>query len=226
MKPGAVIKLVLVWFAATFGMLLGWIGLVYGLNVYAGIAITAEQVLNLMLVGFIAVIGLPVLHAATYRWFWHIRRQQAVSGWTPDYQQPAFGSEPTLPPPRVRRTPRQIATYAVLYLIGVGSLIAAYAPLGHQEALNGFLSRFSAGRASFSSLANLVVIFLPMALSFACLMPFLEADRKRLAAGQVEDAEILPLQDRQEWLGSFATAFVMAGFLSFVAGNMILSHLG
>ena len=64
-----------------------------------------------------------------------------------------------------------------------------------------------------------------MALSFVCLIPLFEADRKRLAAGGLSEQEVLAIRGRQEWLSSFATAFVMAGFLAFIAGNMILAHL-
>ena len=224
MKPVQVVKILAVSMVLTAVMLMGWIGLVYAVNTYTAIAITAEEVLNLILVGFVAVIGLPILHAATYRWFWHIRRKQAAGEFLLG-EMPGFGSEPTQSPPRIKWGARQIAVYAILYLVGMSSLIAAYAPLGHQEALTSFLWRFSAGRASFSSLVQLVIVFLPMALSFACLVPLFEADRKRLTAGGLNEHEALSIRGRQEWLSSFATAFVMAGFLAFMAGNMILAHL-
>jgi len=71
----------------------------------------------------------------------------------------------------------------------------------------------------------LVVIFLPMAASFAIIAPLLERDRRRMAAGLADEAEVLRLQVKQEWLFSFATAFVMAGFTAFLAGHMILQFL-
>ena len=131
----------------------------------------------------------------------------------------------TAPPPRTVKTAGQRGLYALVYVVGVVSLIAAYAPLGHQEALNAFLGRFSAGRASFTSLAQLVVIFLPMAASFAIIVPLLERDRRRMAAGLADEAEVLRLQTKQEWLFAFAAAFVMTGFTAFLAGNMILNFL-
>lgn len=225
MKPVQVVKILAVSMVLTAVMLMGWIGLVYAANTYTAIAITAEEVLNLILVGFVAVIDLPILHAATYRWFWHIRRKQAAGEFLLDEEMPGFGSEPTQPPPPIKWRARQIAVYALLYLVGMSSLIAAYAPFGHQEALTSFLWRFSAGRASFSSLVQLVIVFLPMALSFACIIPLFEADRKRLAAGGLSEQEVLGIRGRQEWLSSFATSFVMAGFLAFIAGNMILAYL-
>jgi hypothetical protein len=226
MKPAAILTLVLLWLIATVSMLLGWIAFVYAINVYAGVSITAEAALNLILTTFLAFVGLPLVHRAVHRWSWHVRRKQDSGAWRVGAPMPRFGSEPTLPPPRVKKTPGQIMLYVALYAIGIASLLAAYAPLSHQQALNEFLGRFSAGRASFSSLANLVLVFLPMALSFAVLLPFIDADQKRMKAGGLDDAEILRLKDRQEWLTSFATAFVMVGFLAFVAGNMILDHLG
>lgn len=225
MKAVQVVKILALSMGLTAVMLMGWIGLVYAVNTYSAIAVTAEEVLNLILVGFVAVIGLPILHAATHRWFWHIRRKQASGEFLFGEEMPSFGSKPTQPPPRIKWGARQIAVYAILYLVGMSSLVVAYAPLGHQEALTSFLWRFSAGRASFSSLVQLVIVFVPMALSFACLMPLFEADRKRLSAGGLSQQEALAIRGRQEWLSSFATAFVMAGFLAFLAGNMILAHL-
>ena len=225
MKAAQVVKILALSMVLTAVVLMGWIGLVYAVNTYTAIAITAEETLNLILVGLIAVVGLPILHAATHRWFWHIRRKQAAGDFLLGQEMPAFGSEPTQPPPRITWGARQIAVYGLLYLIGIISLIAAYAPLGHQEALTSFLWRFSAGRASFSSLVQLVIVFLPMVLSFTCLAPLFESDRKRLAAGGLSEQEALAIRGRQEWLSSFATAFVMAGFLAFISGNMILAHL-
>ncbi|GAW40540.1 hypothetical protein SH203_00939 [Brevundimonas sp. SH203] len=210
--------------AITAVILLGWIGLVFVVNTYTPVAMTAEAALNLMLVVLLALIGLPILHTGLYRWFWHVRRRTAQGAFSVG-QPPAFGSEPTAPPPRTVKTAGQRGLYAVVYAVGVVSLIAAYAPLGHQEALNAFLGRFSAGRASFTSLAQLVVVFLPMAASFAIIVPLLERDRRRMAAGLADEAEVLRLQAKQEWLFAFAAAFVMADFTAFLAGNMILQFL-
>ena len=205
-------------------ILLGWIGLVFVVDTYTPVAMTAEAALNLMLLVLLTLVGLPILHAVLYRWFWHVRRRTA-QGAFPVGQPPAFGSEQTAPPPRTVKTAGQRGLYALVYVVGVVSLIAAYAPLGHQEALNAFLGRFSAGRASFTSLAQLVVIFLPMAASFAIIAPLLERDRRRMAAGLADEAEVLRLQTKQEWLFAFAAAFVMTGFTAFLAGNMILNFL-
>ena len=88
--------------------------------------------------------------------------------------------------------------------------------------LAGLLSRFSAGRESFTSLARLIVIYLPMMVSLAIIAPFVEWDRRRLEDGVVDGEEALRLQAKREWLFAFAAAFVMTGFIAFVAGNMIL----
>ncbi len=206
-------------------ILFGWIGFVFAINTYTPVAMTAEAALNLILVLLLATAGLPILHAAVYRWFWHIRRRREAGAYSRGEPIPAFGSEPTAPPPRAAKTTRQRLLYTALYAIGILSLVAAYAPIGHQEGLAAFLDRFSAGRASFTSLATLIVIFLPMAISFAILAPLVERDSRRLNAGLADAAEILRLRAKQEWLFSFATAFVMTGFLAFFAGNLILSFL-
>jgi len=49
-----------------------------------------------------------------------------------------------------------------------------------------------------------------------------EWDRRRLEDGVVDGEEALRLQAKREWLFAFAAAFVMTGFIAFVAGNMIL----
>ncbi|WP_313012745.1 hypothetical protein [Brevundimonas sp.] len=206
-------------------ILFGWIGFVFAINTYTPVAMTAEAALNLILVLLLATAGLPILHAAVYRWFWHIRRRREAGAYSRGEPIPAFGSEPTAPPPRAAKTTRQRLLYSALYVVGILSLLAAYAPIGHQEGLAAFLERFSAGRASFTSLATLIVIFLPMAISFALLAPLVERDSRRLNAGLADAAEVLRLQAKQEWLFSFATAFVMTGFLAFFAGNLILSFL-
>ena len=206
-------------------ILFGWIGFVFAIHTYTPVAMTAEAALNLILVLLLATAGLPILHAAVYRWFWHIRRRREAGAYSRGEPIPAFGSEPTAPPPRAAKTTRQRLLYTALYAIGILSLVAAYAPIGHQEGLAAFLDRFSAGRASFTSLATLIVIFLPMAISFAILAPLVERDSRRLNAGLADAAEILRLRAKQEWLFSFATAFVMTGFLAFFAGNLILSFL-
>lgn len=225
MKPLSALKIIGLSMVLTAILLLAWIGLVYAANVYTPVAISAEAMLNLMLSALLAFIGLPILHAAFYRHFWNIRRKLASGEMRVGDNIPAFGAEKTPPPPRIRKTPRQMALYAAFYIIGIASLIALYAPIGHQEGLIAFISRFSAGRNSFASLANLIIIFVPMAITLALIFPFLDADRKLIKAGSTDAEEILRLQDRQEWLFAFTTAYVCVGFLSFVAGNWILAFL-
>ena len=61
-----------------------------------------------------------------------------------------------------------------------------------------------------------------MMVSLAIIAPFVEWDRRRLEDGVVDGEEALRLQAKREWLFAFAAAFVMTGFIAFVAGNMIL----
>jgi len=221
----AAVRMIVLGIGGTAVILFGWIGLVYAVNTYTSVVMTTQAALNLILVALLAVVGLPTLHAANYRWFWHVHSKQASGAISLGQQAPAFGSEPTASPPRVTKTAGQRLLYVSLYAVGILSLIAAYAPIDHQAWLAGLLGRFSAGRESFSSLARLVVIYLPMIVSLAIIAPFVERDRRRLEEGVVDDREALRLQAKREWLFAFAAAFVMTGFIAFVAGNMILSFL-
>ena len=85
-------------------ILFGWIGFVFAINTYTPVAMTAEAALNLILVLLLATAGLPILHAAVYRWFWHIRRRREAGAYSRGEPIPAFGSEPTAPP---RAPPRR-----------------------------------------------------------------------------------------------------------------------
>nr|WP_314437464.1 hypothetical protein [uncultured Brevundimonas sp.] len=229
MKPLYALKIIALSMALTAVLLLGWIGLsVLAYNRGAG-SISSDAVLNFMLAALLAFIGLPILHRAFHRYFWTIKRRLASGEMQIGDKIPVFGSAPCDPPPRIAKTRGQIALYAVFYAVGIASLLAIYVPIGHQEALNAFLSRFSAGRSSFTTLATLVIIYLPMAITLALIFPFLDADKKLMQAGDADPApdpdEVLRLQDRQEWLFSFATAYVCVGFLSFIAGHMIVRFL-
>ena len=225
MKPLSALKIIALSMGLTAVLLLAWIGLSVLASLYGPASITAEAVLNFLLAIVLAFVGLPILHRAFYRYFWNIRRKLASCEIQIGDKMPVVGADPTPPPPRTRKTRRQIALYAIFYVIGIVSLLAIYVPIGHQEALNAFLARYSAGRSSFSTLATLVIIYLPMAITLALIFPFLDADQKLIRAGSTDAKEILRLQDRQEWLFSFRTAYVCVGFLSFVAGNWILRVL-
>lgn len=208
-----------------FVLLLAWIGLVYAINVYTTATLSADEIFNMMLSGLLSIVGFPIVHRALYRHFWAISRKLASGEMQIGDAMPVMGVEPSPPVPRVRKTRLQIALYVALYVLAMASLLVAYAPLGHHEALNAFLARYSAGRSSFSSLATLVVVYAPMALGLALALPFLEIDRKRLQSGELPPDEALRLKLRQDWLFSFVTAYATVSFLAFSAGNMILRYL-
>ena len=208
-----------------FVLLLAWIGAVYAINVYTTAKLSAEAILNTMLTGLLSVVGLPIVHRAVYRHHWHISRKLASGELQVGDHMPIIGAEPSPPVPRVRKTQWQIALYVALYALAMASLLAAYAPFGHQEALNAFLARFSAGRSSFSSLATLVVMYAPMAIGLGIAMPLLEIDRKRMQSRALPATEVLRLQLRQDWVFSFVMSYVTVSFLAFLTGNLIISYL-
>lgn len=211
--------------ALVFVLLFVWIGTVYVVNVYTTLALSPDAILNAMLTGLLSLIGLPIVHHALYRHFWSISRRLASGELKIGDDMPVMGVAPSLPVPRVRKTGAQHVLYLAIYALAIASLLAAYAPLGHQAMLNTFLARFSVGRSSFSSLATLIVVYAPMLVGFVLALPLLQRDRKRLQSGTLDATEALRLTLRQDWLFSFITAYVTVGFLAFVAGNMILKYL-
>ena len=70
-----------------------------------------------------------------------------------------------------------------------------------------------------------MVVYVPMAISLVLAMLLLRGDRKRLEAGTLPPDETLRLKLRQDWVFSFMAAYVLIGFLAFLAGHMILAFL-
>jgi len=113
--------------------------------------LTFEESLNGVLAVLMACFFLPLAHAGTYRWFWHIEKRRQAGHFLSGASMPDAFSEPTEPPPAVPISPGQRALYALLYLAAIGLLLFVYLPLGHQEVIQGFIARFSSGRASAGS---------------------------------------------------------------------------
>lgn len=191
-----------------------------------GRSLTFEQAFNGVLAVLMAFFFLPLAHAGTYRWFWHIEKRRQAGHFLGGAAMPDAFSEPTEPPPAVPISLPQRAFYALLYLAAIGLLLFVYLPLGHQAVMQDFIARFSSGRASAGSLASLLTAWLPLLAGMAVVLLALEGDMKKIRSGLLDPAEALRLQGRVEWLGAFVTAFAMTSLLCFFFGAMIARYLG
>jgi hypothetical protein len=191
-----------------------------------GRSLTFEQAFNGVLAVLMAFFFLPLAHAGTYRWFWHIEKRRQAGHFLGGAAMPDAFSEPTEPPLAVPISLPQRAFYALLYLAAISLLLFVYLPLGHQAVMQDFIARFSSGRASAGSLASLLTAWLPLLGGMAVVLLALEGDMKKIRSGLLDPAEALRLQGRVEWLGAFVTAFAMTSLLCFVFGAMIARYLG
>lgn len=222
MTAGKIILLILLWFVITFGTLLGWIGSVFLLKTTIAPDITANEVLNGLLVLLLAVAGLPLIHAGLHRYFWKQSNRPFSDMTQPP---PPFGAQRLEPVPRTRKTAAQWTVYVVMYLLAVPTLVWTFGPLRHQLQTAGFLSRFSAGSASFGSLMTIVTCYLPAFGGLLLVLWATSGERRRMDAGGLDPAELLRLRVKHDWLASFTMAFGIVSFLSFWAGLMILRHM-
>lgn len=191
-----------------------------------GRSLTFEQAFNGVVAVLMAFFFLPLAHAGTYRWFWHIEKRRQAGHFLGGAAMPDAFSEPTEPPPTVPISLPQRAFYALLYLAAISLLLFVYLPLGHQAVMQDFIARFSSGRASAGSLASLLTAWLPLLAGMAVVLLALEGDMKKIRSGLLDPAEALRLQGRVEWLGAFVTAFAMTSLLCFFFGAMIARYLG
>lgn len=181
--------------------------------------------LNLVLTVFIAVVGLIVVHRATYRWFWHIDRKRAAGLLRPGASEPDYGSELTAPPPRIDWPWSLRLRHALIYIVATATLLYAFAPYENQLAIARFLNAYSAGRTSAGSLALLTFGYLPMAGLSALAVLLTYRQMRRRDTGLLDARQTLLLEAETTWLFSFAAAMVMAALFCRVAGGMIVAYL-
>ncbi len=200
------------------------IGLLF-LSEHLGQSLTFEQAFNGVLSLFLILIFLPLCHAGCHRWFWHIEQRRQAGHFMNGADIPDMGSEPTEPAPKLKATSRERLAHALLYLAAMSLLLFIFLPLGHHEVINRFIARFSSGRASASSLAGIVIIWLPLIAGLFSVFFFMERDMKKIRAHQVTGAEKQRIELRLNWLAALVTAVTMTGFMCFFLGNLILRYL-
>lgn len=181
--------------------------------------------LNLVLTCFIATIGLIAMHRGLYRRFLHGDRRRAAGAVSPAESGPAVGSEPTGPSPRIDWPWTLRLRHAVLYLVGILTLLYAFAPYQNQLAILRFVTAHSAGRSSAGSLSALLFGYLPLVALVMLAMLLTWRQMRRRDAGLLGPDETLLLEAETSWLFSFAAAFATAVFLCRWAGSMIVAYL-
>lgn len=200
------------------------IGLLF-LSEHLGRLLTFEQAFNGVLSVFLILVFLPVCHVGTHRWFWHVETKRKSGAYLNGQKIPPMGSEPTEPPPPLNATARDRLAYGLLYAAAMALLLFIYLPLGHHEAIGRFIVGHSSGRASASSLATILVIWLPLVAGLFAVFAYMESDMKKVRAHQVTGADKQRIELRLNWLGSFVTAVTVTGFLCYFLGNLILRYL-
>lgn len=207
-----------------------WLGLALTIGLlfaaeHLGQTLSFEQAFNGVLSLFLILVFLPICHAGCHRWFWHVETRRKAGHYLNGEKIPDMGSEPTEAAPPLRATPRQKLAYAMLYVAAIALLLFIYLPLGHHQIIGRFIAEHSAGRASASSLATLIIIWLPLMFGLFGVFAFMERDMKKVRAHQVTGAEQERIELRLNWLGAFATAVTMTGCLCFFLGSLILRYL-
>ena len=104
-------------------------------------------------------------------------------------------------------------------------MLFIFMPLGHQEALNRFIARYSSGRTSAASLATLVIVTIPMIIGMAAMALYMQKDMQKVRAGLVTGADKQRIELRLNWLAAFVPAVIMTGLLCFFVGNLTLRYL-
>lgn len=211
------------WAVTTITLLFVWIAVAYFRASTERDA--AAVALNFVITGFLAVAGLIIMHRAAYRWFWHIDRKTAAGKLALGDRTPDFGSEKTAPPPDIAWPWSLRLRHALIYLIGIATLLYVFSPMEHQRAIARFIIGHSAGRSSAGSLTTLLVAYLPMVVIAALAMLLTHRQMRRRNAGLLQPQERLLLAAETNWLFSFGLAFGLVALLCKVGGGMVLAHL-
>ena len=211
------------WLVTTISLLFIWIAVAYfrGSTEHDSAAVA----LNLVLSGFLAIVGLIVMHRATYRWFWHVDRKRAAGELRLGDREPAYGSEQTAPPPHIAWPWTLRLRHSLTYVIGIITVLYLFAPFEHQRAIASFVIKHSAGRSSAGSLSTMLFGLLPLLVTtmLAILLTYRQMHRRD--AGLLDAHETLLLEAETIWLFSFGAALAMTMLLCKVAGGMVLAHL-
>lgn len=183
------------------------IGLMILLNPRSGPqVITLEALMNGLLTTALIVIAFPVFQRQCY---W---RTAAPTLHVSKRRMPQW-------PQRLR------IRHAAFMMAGIGVLLFAYAPYGHQKWITGTLNSWAGGNASFTHLTQLIIVILPMALLLGLTFWLTSRDRRAAREGRLSGDDATLIDAEFHWMGGFATAFVMVSFLCWMLGYMIQRYL-
>ena len=194
--------------ALTLGVFLGALILIN--RFWPASAITAEEVLNYVLVAAIAGIGLPWIQHRSFR------HQRGLYFGSPGAL-PAGQEAPARPPLTV------LAARLALLLAGAALLVLAFGPLSRLDRLAGWLQDSGLGTLSLRLVEWLIVLGLAgcflLASGLSALYQRLGLAKRRQLTGD-------PRQEAQRiWLICFTGSFALAGGLCLVAGFLIRRFL-
>jgi hypothetical protein len=214
----------IVWLVGVLTLFAAWIGVAILRGSTERNA--AAVALNLVIVFFLAIVGLITMHRGLYRWFWHIDCKRAAGKLLlPGDPGPTFGSEPTAPPPRIAWPWTLRLRHAIIYVAGMLTLLYAFAPYDNQLAIMHFVIAHSAGPSSAGSLNTLLFGYLPIMVLAMLAMLLTWRQMRRRDAGLLDARGKVLLEAEVSWLFSFGAAFTVTAFLCRWGGSMIVAYL-
>ncbi len=172
----------------------------------------AAVALNLVLVGFVATIGLTILHYGLFRRFQRSSRSVLTA------------IPPQEPIPSIDWPWGLRLRHAVIYAIGMATLLCTFMPYDNQLAISRFLVEHGAGRQSTGNL-TMLFFYLPMIVFSILTAMLVDRKMKQRDAGMLDEREKALLVAETDWLFSFGAAFVSALFFCNLAESMIAAHL-
>ncbi|HHA2376475.1 hypothetical protein [Stenotrophomonas maltophilia] len=175
----------------------------------------AAMALNAAFVLLLSLVLLPALHYGFLRGF----RSSAQGR---DRLAFRFGAEDTAPVSAIKWPWSWRLRHAVLYVLGIATLLLVFLPHDNQAAFSAFIGRYSAGRASAGSLTMLVFAWLPLLTLMGVCMLLLRRQFRLRDAGLLDVVGKRLLSAESHWLFSFAAAFAATAFLCRLIGSVAL----
>ena len=113
----------------------------------------------------------------------------------------------------------------LIHLVGIVTLVYAFAPYDNQLAIIHFVRAHSAGPSSAGSLSALLFGYLPIVVLAGLAMLLTQRQMRRRDAGLLDARGKLPLEAEVTWLFSFGAAFTVTAFFCRWGGSMIVAYL-
>lgn len=180
--------------------------------------VSAEGLLNLMLVVFISTILFLLMHRLFYRQWWMHDRARA-RGEMPDFR---LGRTPLEPPPPVPWPISVKVRHAIMKLVAIAGLIYGFGYYDHQVKL---LVVYDWVPLRLPDAAAVVFMIIPGGILLAIFAVALRGQRKRRDRGQLDSEQRLLLLAETNWLTAYALALGGAAFMCALFGFMVIHTL-